>query len=191
MSWPQSIDYSAAVQNPAWGFADPDLKGGQAAAGPLGLPLTYAGNFASVYRVDCPGGDSWAVKCFTREAPDRQERYQRISQHLQSQARRFTVEFRFLDQGVHVQVDRPVMYRVCDVPAALRLLQSEASGEFTTFLVEIRRHEVGIGVRQESYRAIPEGKVGAARVPTPEVRVVAEAGVVAGAEVSKRRARSA
>src|SRR5262249_48926939 len=92
----------AAVQNPAWCFADADLKGGQAAAGPLGLPLTYSGNFASVYRLDCPRGDSWAVKGFTPEAPGRPGRYPQINQDLQSQARRFTVFFRFLDQGVQV-----------------------------------------------------------------------------------------
>lgn len=37
----------------------------------------------------------------------------------------------YLDQSVEAVVDRPCMYRVCDVPAALRALQPEDSGEFT------------------------------------------------------------
>jgi predicted acetyltransferase len=37
----------------------------------------------------------------------------------------------YLDQGIEAAVDRPVMYRVCDVPAALRTLRPEESGEFT------------------------------------------------------------
>lgn len=34
-----------------------------------------------------------------------------------------------LDQGVEVRVERPTMYRVTDVPAALRLLKTDAEGE--------------------------------------------------------------
>jgi predicted acetyltransferase len=37
----------------------------------------------------------------------------------------------YLDQGVEVAVDRPVMYRVCDVPGALRSLRPQGRGEFT------------------------------------------------------------
>ena len=35
----------------------------------------------------------------------------------------------YLDQGVEVRVERPTMYRVTDVPAALRLLRTDAEGE--------------------------------------------------------------
>lgn len=38
---------------------------------------------------------------------------------------------RFWDQGATAEVARHVMYRVCDVPAALRLLRPEASGTFS------------------------------------------------------------
>lgn len=37
----------------------------------------------------------------------------------------------FLDQGVEAKIERPVMYRVCDVPGALRMLKTEETGEFT------------------------------------------------------------
>lgn len=38
---------------------------------------------------------------------------------------------RFLDQGVKAEIERLVMYRVCDVPAALRSLKPSESGEFS------------------------------------------------------------
>src|SRR5262249_22879777 len=104
MSWPQPTDYSAAAQNPQSCFADADLKAGTAEVdGLLGLPLTYAGGFANVYKLTAPAGDSWAVKCFTRAVPGLQQRYSEISRHLREQSRRFTVEFRYLDQGVRVK----------------------------------------------------------------------------------------
>jgi predicted acetyltransferase len=38
---------------------------------------------------------------------------------------------RYLDQGVEAKIERPIMYRVCDVPAALRSLVPAGEGEFT------------------------------------------------------------
>jgi len=37
----------------------------------------------------------------------------------------------YLDQGVLAQVERPIMYRLCDVPGAFRQLVTDESGEFT------------------------------------------------------------
>ena len=72
MAWPRATDYSAAVQNPPACFADAELARGVAATAGvlLGLPLSYAGNNACVYRLDCPGEERWAVKCFTRQVAD-------------------------------------------------------------------------------------------------------------------------
>jgi predicted acetyltransferase len=38
---------------------------------------------------------------------------------------------RYMDQGVELRIDRPIMFRVCDVPVALGKLQTEEAGEFT------------------------------------------------------------
>jgi hypothetical protein len=110
MAWPLATDYSSAIQNPASCFADPELAAGQSAIDLLGLPLTYAGNFANVYRMQCLGepgavgpGRDWAVKCFTREASDRQHRYAFISQHLERHRRRFAVDFRYLAEGIRIK----------------------------------------------------------------------------------------
>src|SRR5262245_60147588 len=102
-SWPLATDYSAAVQNPAGCFADAELALGQPAADMLGLPLTYAGNYANVYKMECPESSAWAVKCFTRQVADLQQRYAAISAHLDRNRRKFAVEFRYLQEGVRVK----------------------------------------------------------------------------------------
>jgi hypothetical protein len=102
MAWPQATDYNAAIQNPQVSFADPDLRQGQAVADLFGLPRPHSGNFADVYQIQCPGNPSWAVKCFTREVPHRQQRYQAISDHLRQTQRAFIVDFHFLEQGIRI-----------------------------------------------------------------------------------------
>ena len=103
MAWPRATDYTAAIQNPASCFRDPELSRGQAASDMLmGLPLMYSGNFASVFKITCPGEQVWAVKCFTRQVSDLQERYQRISDHLDRQRRKFAVEFVYLPEGIRI-----------------------------------------------------------------------------------------
>jgi HEAT repeat protein len=102
MAWPTPNDYHAAIQNPTHCFCDPELCYGEAAADEFGLPLLWAGSFAAVFQVRCPLDRVWAVKCFTRPVPDRRERYQAISQHLQGQRSPFMVEFRYLEEGIRV-----------------------------------------------------------------------------------------
>ncbi len=102
MAWPTATDYNRAIQSPPHCFSDPELKQGQA-AGMMGLPRPWSGNFADVYQVNCPNGASWAVKCFTREVEGLRDRYRAISDHLDLQRRRFTVEFQYLPEGIRVR----------------------------------------------------------------------------------------
>ncbi|HKB03038.1 MAG TPA: PQQ-binding-like beta-propeller repeat protein [Gemmataceae bacterium] len=103
MGWPLSQDYNEAVQAPRACFADPDLKAGQVAPGPFGLPLPRSGNFADVYQVTGPDGRAWAVKCFTRPAAGLRERYEKIDHHLRAARLPFTVGFQFLAEGVRIR----------------------------------------------------------------------------------------
>jgi S1-C subfamily serine protease/regulation of enolase protein 1 (concanavalin A-like superfamily) len=102
MSWPLSQDYNEAIQSPAANFSDPELWQGQVVTNSLGIPLPYSGSFADVYQLRCPGGD-FAVKCFTREVPGLCERYAAIGEHLRCAALPFTVDFRFLPEGIRVR----------------------------------------------------------------------------------------
>src|SRR5258708_7228652 len=104
MAWPRATDYSAAIQNPSACFADGELAHGTAAVTDmlLGPPLTYAGNFACVYKLDCPQDQHWAVKCFTRHVADLQSRYHLICRHLERNRKKFAVEFHYLEKGIQV-----------------------------------------------------------------------------------------
>jgi hypothetical protein len=103
MPWPQAFDYNSAIQEPSACFADADMARGQPAEGMLpGIPLSYAGNFATVYKINSPSGFAWAVKCFTRQVDNLQERYKEICAHLNRRKRRFVVDFQYLPEGIRV-----------------------------------------------------------------------------------------
>jgi len=103
MPWPISQDYNEAIQSPESAFADPELRGAQAAVSPLGMPMPCSGNFADVYQMNCPRTQrSWAVKCFTREIPGLGQRYHQIGLYLEQVKLPFMVGFTFLDQGILV-----------------------------------------------------------------------------------------
>jgi serine/threonine protein kinase len=106
MPWPLSQDYNEAVQSPESSFADPDLCACQVATNALGMPIPCSGNFADVYRLTCPvTGRSWAVKCFTRNIPDLNERYRHIGFHLKKVDLPVMVDFAFLEKGIQVRGD--------------------------------------------------------------------------------------
>ena len=103
MIWPKSTDYAEAVQNLRTSMTDEELRDGEVACNSLGLPVLWAGNFADVYRIHCPAtGNTWALKCFTREARGRQERYREIASHLDRARLPFTVDFQYLEQGIRI-----------------------------------------------------------------------------------------
>ncbi len=104
MSWPLSQDYNEAIQSPHTSFSDPELRGGLAVVNAWGLPLPCSGNFADVYPFDCPQTQTrWAVKCFTREVRGLRERYAEISRYLEATRLPFTVEFKYLEQGIRIR----------------------------------------------------------------------------------------
>src|SRR5262249_6503298 len=85
-------------------FQDVELRWGQPALNPLGMPLPRSGNFADVYQVGCPvTGNTWAVKCFTREVPGLRDRYRAVSEHLRQAELPFMVEFQYLETGIRVR----------------------------------------------------------------------------------------
>ena len=101
MSWPKATDYHEAIQSLRFTLGDEELRAGELALNRRGLPLLWSGNFADVYKVHCPAsGNTWAVKCFTREVPGLHDRYREISAHLEQARLPFMVEFRYLDEGI-------------------------------------------------------------------------------------------
>ncbi len=96
MSYPQITDYQEAVQHPAHAFIDPDLKQGAVAENNLGLPLVMSGGFALTYAVTTPRRKC-AVRCFHREIPAIQQKYDATSKKLRSLAIGCFVDFDFRD----------------------------------------------------------------------------------------------
>ena len=102
MPWPAMLDFTEAVQNPERCFEGQDIAQGTTALTPLGLPLVYSGNFASVYKMTTPNGDV-AVRCFTREVRDQQERYGHLSDYLKGVKPEAFVDFQYVEQGIRVR----------------------------------------------------------------------------------------
>jgi hypothetical protein len=82
MPWPTPQDYQEAVQNPGTAFDDAELRAARPEEDALGLPRAVTGGFASVYKLTAPSGRAWAVRCFLRDVPDQQKRYDLIGREL-------------------------------------------------------------------------------------------------------------
>jgi len=102
LAWPTPQDYNEAIQSPRLSFADAELQDGIVETTPLGLPKAITGGFASVYRVKCKGRDL-AVRCFLKDFPDQQIRYEAIANHLATAKLPYTVPFEYQSKGIRVQ----------------------------------------------------------------------------------------
>lgn len=102
MSYPQITEYHEAIQHPAQAFVDPDLKQGSVAENNLGLPLVMSGGFALTYAVTTPRRKC-AVRCFHREIPEIQQKYDATSKKLRSLAIGCFVDFDFQQSGINVR----------------------------------------------------------------------------------------
>src|SRR5262249_57532600 len=94
MAYPQITEYQEAVQHPLQAFVDPELKQGTVAENNLGLPLVMSGGFALTYAVTTPRRKC-AVRCFHREIPEIQRKYDAISKVLRALASGYFVDFDF------------------------------------------------------------------------------------------------
>jgi hypothetical protein len=102
MPYPQIVEYHEAVQHPSQAFVDPELKQGAVAENNLGLPLVMSGGFALTYAVTTPRRKC-AVRCFHREIPAIQQKYDAISKNLRSLTNGCFVYFDFQQSGISVR----------------------------------------------------------------------------------------
>lgn len=102
MAWPTPQDYVEAVQNPNYAFEDVDLKTAEAEQTPLGLPRVISGQFACVFKFSS-GKRTWAVRCFARDFPDNQHRYEKITDVLKAEKLPFTAEFAYIQNGIRIR----------------------------------------------------------------------------------------
>ena len=63
------------------------------------IPIGSAGRFATVFKMkDSKTNKFFALKCFTRESKDRKERYEKISDFLNSLNSPYFCEYKYLDK---------------------------------------------------------------------------------------------
>lgn len=110
--FPSGSQYVDALQNTQLCFDDPVLKGAVPDRDKLGRPRPISGNFASVFGLTSPSGEKYAVKCFTRDVPDQERRYQAISNHLAGLCYPWQVGFDYLPQGILVEGTRYPLLRM-------------------------------------------------------------------------------
>lgn len=91
------------IQNPKSCFKDPELKDGSFETNNMGLPSVIAGQNALVFKIISPSNKAYAVRCFLRYDPDQKERYQKISDYLEKRNLKYTVGFKFIEEGIKVQ----------------------------------------------------------------------------------------
>jgi len=100
---PDPGQYMEVIQNPKSCFKDPELNDGTLETNKMGLPRVIAGQNALVFKITCPSKKVYAVRCFLRYDPDQKERYQKISDYLGKRNLKYTVGFKFIEEGIKVQ----------------------------------------------------------------------------------------
>jgi len=100
-SWPLAGDFSAILQNPEIAFRDTCLKQVQIATYPnTRQPVPLAGAFAVVFKGTRPDGREIAIRPFTSQASERQERYSLVHAHLSKRNLSCLVDFEYDDKAI-------------------------------------------------------------------------------------------
>ena len=172
MGWPTPQDYNEAVQNPKIAFADSELQMGRPELTPLGLPRSITGNFASVYKLQCPQR-MWAVRCFLRQFEDHERRYTAISEHLIGLRLPYTVGFTFLRDGIRVRGRWYPMLKMEWVQGeSLSAFIERHLGNRSTLLSLARRWVEMVKVLQQASIAHGDLQHGNVRVVNGELRLI-------------------
>ena len=100
--YPTPSDYQEAVQVPAAAFADPELQEARPRTNVLGLPQPITGAFAAVFPMTTDAGRTMAVKCFLKEIPEQQTRYEAVADYLDTVDLDAFVGFRYQSEGIRV-----------------------------------------------------------------------------------------
>ncbi len=100
---PSGAAYVEALQDTALCFRGTDLVGAEVRVDALGRPRAISGNFASVFSLTAADGTRYAIKCFTREAPEQATRYRAVGEHLAGLDDDWTVGFDYLARGILVE----------------------------------------------------------------------------------------
>ncbi len=108
--YPTPSDYQEAVQVPTSAFRDPELQDATPRTNVLGLPQPITGAFAAVFPMTTDAGRTYAAKCFLKEHPEQQTRYEAVSDHLETVDLDALVDFDYQPEGIRVDgADYPLL----------------------------------------------------------------------------------
>ena len=102
MTYPQFTDFNEALQNPHTAFTDAELQNAQADTNPLGLPVALGGGFTYTYPMTTPRRKV-AVRCFHRQVPSAERRYDAISKKLGALGSPHFVNFDYQPRGIKIR----------------------------------------------------------------------------------------
>lgn len=101
-AFPPPDEYQRALLNPGHCFADAELRQSKARLNAWGLPVAWSGQFATVFRVE-NGREASAVRCFTAQVSDHQQRYAALHSHASGKRLPMLADFEYLPRGILVQ----------------------------------------------------------------------------------------
>jgi hypothetical protein len=107
MSWPLISEFLPLLKNPKVAFADPVLRECVIETDARNQPLPRSGNFASVFKAFTENGTgrSLAIRIFSRQVPERRDRYQILSNFLAESNTDSIVDFSYIERGIRSSGD--------------------------------------------------------------------------------------
>ena len=105
MNYPLISEYIEAIKSAEDNFAE--LSYLRPVLGNDGMPVMSVGNFAVVFKMkDEQSGNSYALKCFTKEQEGREEAYREIAKEFESVSSPYLVSVRYLEKELFVDTDQ-------------------------------------------------------------------------------------
>lgn len=170
MSWPMPDDYARSIQSPESAFSDPELQRSTPVCDKyLRIPKAICGNFAAVFQLKT-SHDKFAVKCFLKDSPARDQRYALLSSTLNRLNLPFMIDFQYIIKGMVVNGKwYPILkmpWLECETlvtfveknlahPAVLK----EVACDIHRHIAELRSHCIALGDLQHGNIVICRGKV--------------------------------
>ncbi len=104
MQYPSLRDYQNAIINQN-NFNIPFFQGEslEIFLNPRGYPFMFTGGFGAIFKFRDKDKREYAFKVFTRDVPDRGERYQALNDALQSAQLSFMADFHYVPEGLRMK----------------------------------------------------------------------------------------
>ncbi|MGL4852918.1 MAG: protein kinase domain-containing protein, partial [Phocaeicola sp.] len=100
MNYPSVSDYVNALLDSEHTL--PELSNLTPVLDTSSAPIMFLGNFSVVFKMKDGEGNRYALKCFLRDMPNRQENYRLIADELEYISSSFLTSVRFIDEGITV-----------------------------------------------------------------------------------------